>query len=186
VCPTPPLNGVQYPPAPCALPANVGSAHVKGAEIETEIHPLTGWEIDASGSWLDFGYTEITNPNTGITRDMVTPYTPKWKWSVGTQYEAQLGDFGSITPRVDVSHNAAQFSNAINSTDWNRIDAYTIMNASLTWRSKEAVWQGALNVTNVSDKLYYLTLFDTHTSSGYLNGQPAMPRQWSVTVKRNF
>ncbi len=131
VCPTPPLNGVQYPPAPCALPANVGSAHVKGAEIETEIHPITGWEIDASGSWLDFGYTEITNPNTGITRDMVTPYTPKWKWSVGTQYEAQLGDFGSLTPRVDVSHNAAQFSNAINSTDWNRIDAYTILNASL-------------------------------------------------------
>jgi iron complex outermembrane receptor protein len=179
-----PIEGI--PPAPCALPANVGSAHVKGVEIETELHPLSGWEIDASGSWLDFEYTNISDPNTGITRDMVTPYTPKWKWSVGTQYEAQLGDFGSITPRVDVSHNAAQFSNAINSVEWNRIDAYTIMNASLTWRSKDAVWQGALNVTNVTDKLYYLTLFDTHTSAGYLNGQPAMPRQWSVTVKRNF
>ncbi len=85
----------------------------------------------------------ISDPNTGITRDMVTPYTPKWKWSVGTQYEAQIGDFGSITPRVDVSHNAAQFSNAINDQEWNRIDAYTIMNASLTWRSKDAVWTGA-------------------------------------------
>ena len=185
-CPTPPLNGVQYPPAPCALPANVGSAHVKGGEVEMEIHPVEHFEVDASGSWLDFGYTEITNTTTGITRDMVTPYTPKWKWSVGTQYEVLLGEAGSITPRFDVTHQAAQFTNAINNMDWNRINSYTVLNGSLTWRSKDAVWQGALNVTNITDKLYYLTLFDTHTSAGYTNGQPAMPREWSVTVKRNF
>jgi iron complex outermembrane receptor protein len=186
VCPTPPLNGVQYPPAPCALPANVGSAHVKGAEIETEIRPFDRFEFDASGSWLDFGYTEITNPTTGITRDMVTPYTPKWKWSAGAQYEVPLGNAGSLTPRFDVSHNSPQFSNAINDPIWNRIDGYTVLNGSLTWRSQDKAWQGALNVTNVTNKLYYLTLFDTHTSAGYLNGQPAMPREWSVTVKRTF
>jgi iron complex outermembrane receptor protein len=186
VCPTPPLNGVQYPPAPCALPANVGSAHVKGAEIETEIRPIDRWELDASASWLDFKYTEITNPTTGITTDMVTPYTPKWKWSLGTQYEIPLGEAGSITPRFDVSHQSPQFTNAINNIDWNRIGSYTVLNGSLTWRSKDSAWQGALNVTNVTDKLYYLTLFDTHTSAGYTNGQPAMPRQWMVTVKRTF
>jgi len=165
-CPTPPLNGVQYPAAPCALPANVGSAHVKGVEVETEIHPIDRFEIDASASWLDFGYTEITNPTTGITRDMVTPYTPKWKWSVGTQYEAPLGDAGSITPRFDVSHQSPEFANATNNVDWNRIDSHTVLNGSLTWRSKDVSWQGALNVTNITNKLYYLTLFDTHTSAG--------------------
>ena len=185
-CPTPPLNGVQYPAAPCALPANVGSAHVKGAEIETEIHPIDRFEIDASGSWLDFKYTQISDPTTGITTNMVTPYTPKWKWSVGTQYEAPLGDWGSLTPRLDVSHNASQFTNAINSVDWNRINSYTVLNGTLTWRAKDAGWQTSLAVTNITNKLYYLTLFDTHTSAGYTNGQPAMPREWMVTVKRNF
>jgi hypothetical protein len=38
----------------------------------------------------------------------------------------------------------------------------------------------------MTNKLYYLTLFDTHTSAGYVNGQPAMPREWSVSVKRYF
>jgi iron complex outermembrane receptor protein len=60
------------------------------------------------------------------------------------------------------------------------------LNARITWRNKDASWQAALNVTNVTDKLYYLTLFDTHTSAGYVNAQPAMPREWSVTVKHNF
>ncbi len=43
-----------------------------------------------------------------------------------------------------------------------------------------------MSVTNLTDKLYYLTLFDTHTGAGYLNGQPAMPREWSLTVKKTF
>jgi iron complex outermembrane receptor protein len=186
-CPTPPLNGVQYPAAPCALPANVGSAEVKGAEVELEVHPTENFELDASASYLDFQYTEIAGgTSTGIGLDMKTPYTPKTKWSAGAQYEIKLADFGSFTPRLDASHQSSIFTNAINDPLWNQIDAYTVLNARLTWRNKEATWQAALNVTNVTDKLYYLTLFDTHTSAGYVNGQPAMPRQWSVTVKHNF
>jgi iron complex outermembrane receptor protein len=186
-CPTPPLNGVQYPPAPCALPSNVGSAHVKGLELETEIHPVAGLELDASASWLDFKYTTINDVvDSGITLNMVTPYTPKWKASVGMQYEYPIGDYGMVTPRIDLTYQGEQFANPINDPAWNEIDGYTILNGRLTWRSKSGVWQASLNVTNMTNKLYYLTLFDTHTSAGYVNGQPAMPREWSVTLKRYF
>lgn len=174
------------PTSPCALPANVGSAHVKGAEVETEIRPIDNWEIDASASYLDFQYTKITNPDSNITLDMKTPYTPKSKWSFGTQYEVPLGDKGSFTPRVDVTHQSSQFAAAINDPVWNQIDGYTVVNARMTWRNTVGDWQAALNVTNVTDKLYYLTLFDLHGSSGYVNGQPAMPREWSITLKHNF
>jgi len=117
---------------------------------------------------------------------MVTPYTPRWKASAGVQYDYPIGDRGSITPRLDVSYQASQFANPINDIAWNEIDGYTVLNGRLTWRSKSDLWQAALNVTNMTNKLYYLTLFDTHTSAGYINGQPAMPREWSVTVKRSF
>jgi iron complex outermembrane receptor protein len=175
------------PESPCALPANIGSAHVKGAEVETEIRPTDNWELDASASYLDFQYTKITDTvNSHITLDMKTPYTPKSKWSVGTQYEIPLGTFGTLTPRVDVTHQSSVFSAAINDPVWNEIDGYTVTNAHVTWRNPDGNWQAALNVTNVTDKLYYLTYFDTHDSAGYVNGQPAMPREWSITVKRNF
>jgi len=174
------------PTSPCALPANIGSAHVKGAEVEAEIRPTEAWEIDASASYLDFQYTKITDPSSNVTLDMTTPYTPKNKWSFGTQYEISLGNLGSLTPRVDVSHQSSVFSAAINDPLWNEIDGYTVSNARVTWRNPDGNWQAALNVTNLTDKLYYLTYFDLHGSTGYVNGQPAMPRQWSVTIKRNF
>jgi iron complex outermembrane receptor protein len=187
VCPTPPFNGVQYPPAPCALPANVGKAHVSGFEAETEVHPVDHFEIDASFSYLDFKYTEINGgTSTGVTLDMVTPYTPKYKASGGVQYEFVMGAAGSLIPRFDVSYQSSQFTNPINDPLWNQIDGYTIANARVTWRDNSDKWQVALNVTNLTDKLYYLTLFDLHTSTGYVNAQPAMPREWSVTVKRSF
>jgi iron complex outermembrane receptor protein len=186
-CPTPPLNGIQYPPAPCALPANVGTAHVKGAELETEIHPFGGWEIDASASYLNFKYTQINGgPTTGVTLDMVTPYTPKTKASFGTQYEFHMGDLGMLTPRLDLSYQSSEFTNPINDPAWNQIDAYTVLNGKLTWQDKSGNWQASLAVTNLTDKLYYLTLFDLHTSTGYVNAQPAMPREWIFTVKRTF
>jgi iron complex outermembrane receptor protein len=173
---------------PCALPANVGDAHVSGFEAETEIHPVAGLELDGSLSYLDFKYTKIANTAaTGITLGMTTPYTPKWKASAGIQYEFALGDgLGTLTPRMDLSYQSSQYTNPINDPAWNLISGYTVINAKLTYRAPAGGWSAWLAVTNVTDKLYYLTLFDLHSSAGYVNGQPAMPREWSVTVKKTF
>ncbi len=177
----------KYPASPCALPSNVGAAKVKGLEAETEIHPYAGFEIDASISYLDFQYKKLNDPNNtlGITLGMVTPFTPKWKWSVGAQYEFKMGGMGTLTPRVDVSYQGSVFASAINDVAWNQIAAYTVANARLTWKH-EGGWQAAVEITNLTDKLYYLTLFDTHSNAGYLNGQPAMPRTYAISVKKTF
>jgi iron complex outermembrane receptor protein len=172
---------------PCALPANVGNAHVTGVEAETEIHPIGGLEIDGSASYLNFKYTSIANAAaTGITLGMTTPYTPEWKWSIGAQYAFDLGSMGSLTPRVDVNYQSSEFTNPINNPDWNQIGAYTVANARITYKAPSGGWQAWLTVSNFTNKLYYLTLFDTHTGAGYLNGAPAMPREWSLTVKKSF
>jgi iron complex outermembrane receptor protein len=172
---------------PCALPANVGNAHVSGVEAETELHPFAGLEIDGSASYLNFKYASIANAAaTGITLGMTTPYTPAWKWSLGAQYVFDLGKMGSLTPRVDVNYQSSEFTNPINDTAWNQIQAYTVGNARLTYRAASGGWSAWLSVSNFTNKLYYLTLFDTHLGAGYLNAQPAMPREWSLTVKKTF
>ena len=172
---------------PCALPANVGSAHVSGFEAETELHPVAGLEIDGSISYLDFKYTNIANvAATGITLGMTTPYTPKWKWSVGAQYAFDLGGMGSLTPRIDASYQSSEYTNPINDPAWNQIAARTVLNGRITYRAPVGGWSAWLEVTNLTNKLYYLTLFDLHSSAGYVNGQPAMPREWSFTIKKTF
>jgi iron complex outermembrane receptor protein len=78
------------------------------------------------------------------------------------------------------------FSNAVNAPT-NRIDGYTLVNARLTWESMSDVWEVALEATNLTDEYYYVTLFDLSTNAaGYIHGQPSRPREFAMSVKRNF
>ncbi|RZA12013.1 MAG: TonB-dependent receptor, partial [Proteobacteria bacterium] len=98
--------------APCALPVNAGDADIKGVELETTIRPFDGLTIDGSVSYIDFDYTRFGTYTTTINNVSTTvavggptnlngpqfgdyaPFTPKWKWSVGLQYEIDLGSAG--------------------------------------------------------------------------------------------
>ena len=178
-------------PGPCALPQNAGDADVKGVELETTIRPTDALSIDASFSYLDFEYTRI-NPQAGgptlprgIQDWMITPYTPKTKWSIGAQYEFNVGK-GTVTPRIDASHQSDMYSNATNGP-LNKIDAYQLVNARLTWRTADRDWESSLEVTNLTNKYYLLTSFDlTGAGTGSANGQPGRPREVAFTVKKQF
>jgi iron complex outermembrane receptor protein len=176
---------------PCAVVANAGDAEVKGAELETVVFPIDRLSIDGSFSYLDFKYTSINPDAGGPTRPtgpqfgMRPAYVPETKWSLGVQYEIPLGTRGTLTPRIDVSYQGDLFTNGANNTT-NLIQAYTLSNARLTWRNTDETWESALEVTNLSDKYYFLTRFDQFTLTGITDGQPGRPREWALTVKRNF
>jgi iron complex outermembrane recepter protein len=180
-----PFPGV--PAVPCAAPLNAGAADVKGGELETEFYLFDGFSLDASASYLDFEYTSIlpAAQAAGVTLDMETPFAPKWKFSAGAQYQLQLGDAGSLTPRLDWSYQAAFHSQPVNSA-FNRVPNYYLVNGRLSWKSADEKWDLALEGTNLLDDLYYLTFFDNQGSTQNTLAQPAPPRQWAVTVKRSF
>jgi iron complex outermembrane recepter protein len=178
-------------PGPCGAWANAGDAEIKGVEVETEIHPFAGFAVDASFSYLDFKWTRInpavggpTRP-TGIQFGMRPPYMPERKFSVGAQYEIQLGDLGTLTPRVDVSYQGDLYTNG-NNLATNFIESYTLGNARLTWRNAKEDWEAALEVTNLGDEYYFLSRTDQFTAAGHTDGQPGRPREWAVTIKRKF
>jgi len=174
-----------YATTPCAQIQNAGNATVKGAELETELHPIPGLTIDGSLSYLDFKYTYISPLVSGITTDSQPAGVGKWKWSIGAQYEIDMGELGSLTPRVDVYYQSSFFGNA-NNSNLSKIAPYTVSNARLTWRPKEGDWDVSLEVTNLTDKLYYINKSDFLAFGGYITGQPAQPRSYAVTVKKRF
>jgi iron complex outermembrane receptor protein len=177
--------------SPCGAWANAGDAEIKGLEIESVIRPFERFLIDASFSYLDFEYTSI-NPAvggparpTGIQLSYRPPYMPTRKWSLGMQYEIPLGDKGTLTPRVDVSYQGDLYTNG-NNLPTNFIDSYTLGNARITWRGPDEKWEAAVEVTNLSDKYYFLSRTDQFTAAGHSDGQPGRPREWGLTVKRKF
>lgn len=170
--------------SPCLQPGNAGNADVWGFEMEGTWYPTEALAFDASVSYLDFEYTKI-DPSTAVSLDMVTPYTPEWKWSIGASYTWYVGDLGSFTARIDAAYQDSIYANSIN-LPTNYIDDYILSNARLTWRSADEDWEGSLEVTNLTDELYYYNIFDQYVSSGTVTGAPSRPRMFAFTIKRNF
>jgi len=117
---------------------------------------------------------------------MRAPFTPEWQYSIGAQYEFSLGEWGTLTPRLDYSYQDSFFSSAINRPPFNEVESYSLLNGRVTWRSSDEDWQVAMEVTNMTDELYYLGIFDNRGSSKAIQGQPAPPMQWAISVKRSF
>jgi iron complex outermembrane recepter protein len=188
-----PLPGV--PAAPCALPLNAGKADVKGLELELSAEPVRGLLLDASLAYLDFDYKSISPAaaSSGIGLEDNGQYIQKWQWSVGAQYEIDLGSAGTITPRLDLNfeddfhRNANNVDAATGGVDiFGHIKSRLLANARLAYRSPDENWQVALEVRNLTDKLYYTDVFDNRGSTNSIQGTPGMPRTWALSVRHNF
>jgi iron complex outermembrane receptor protein len=168
----------------CALPVNAGNADIKGAELETEVHPIGGLSADASLSYLGFKYTKV-DPNSGIPLGSEAPGTIHWKWSTGIQYEYELPGGATVTPRFDLSFTGGFNTNAV-TAGTNRVAGYHLANARITWRSPQDTWEAALVGANVFNEIYYISNFDLTASSGAEYGLLAPPREFSIQVKRKL
>jgi iron complex outermembrane receptor protein len=185
----PQFNPPGFPDSfPCAAPQNAGDATIKGFEMETELRALDRFSMDASLSYIDFAYTRIDPQAGGPTRptgpqigDSI-PNTPKWKYSLGMQYEAPVSTGGTLTPRLDWSWQDKQFA-SVNSNPLGRLGSYGLLNARLTYRNAKGDWDTALEVTNVTQEFYYVGKL---TLANYIWATPSRPREWALTVKKTF
>ncbi len=170
--------------APCALPYNAGAGHQKGVEVESQAR-FGGFQFDVNASWLNFDYVQIDKA-TGVTPSMVTPWTPRWSGSAGAQYTLPVGNAGSLTARLDANTRSGVYTNPVNDP-YNRLGGYTIYNAHLSWQSTKANWQAIIQVLNLTDKQYYLNLFDLVTAGqGTNGGVPAPPLEIDLEIKHSM
>ncbi|NOW45323.1 iron complex outermembrane receptor protein [Novosphingobium sp. SG751A] len=169
-----------------ATPVNAGDADMKGVEVEVTARPIAGLTIDASASWLDFKLTRIGAAGAtivGITTNNRAPYAPEWKLGGGIQYAFALGKAGTVTPRFDVNYQSAFFSN-IDNNPLAKVDGYVLANARIAFEDANRDWQLAFTLTNMFDKFYYLNKI--RYPIGIVVGQPAMPREWKISLRRSF
>jgi iron complex outermembrane receptor protein len=203
------IGGVTYPNVfigpPCAKPQNVGDAETDGVELEMEIAATDRFTIDLMASSLDFQYVRL-DPTVAhssvvaggrgqMTLDMKQPYTPELTWSAGLQYEFGLPSGGSLTARVDAAYQDEVYTQAVNyaqtqpvndrKTSW--IDEYTLSHLRLTWRSAGGDWETAVDVSNLTDEVYYQNIQDgVFTTIGTQTGVIAPPRMWTMAFRKSF
>jgi iron complex outermembrane recepter protein len=187
--------------SPCLRPANIGSADVKGIELEATIRPTKGLTFDGSFSYLDFKYTtatvgtpavllgtELRNAGGvvigGIPGNGITPYTPKTSYSIGAQYDYEL-DAGTVSVRFDGAYQGAIFTSSENSI-WSKIPGRFVGNGQISFATSDKNWKATLEVKNIFNKYYFQSVSDASTSLGIVSGVPGLPRTFAVSLKRNF
>ena len=179
--------------SPCASQDNVGDAEVKGFELEGVWRPTTAFLVDFSYAYINFEYTRIKTyvnadgETVPVSTAETTPYTPKNKISMGAQYRFNFKNLGDLTFRLDGTYqDDLETSGFVGQGEI--IKAYTLLDGRIVWRSEDLKWQVALEGTNLTDKYYYLTVFDLVDDVGsiFKNAQPGRPREWAVTVRRTW
>lgn len=195
------------PGAPCAARLNAGDATVKGFELEMTARPTSGLIIDGALSYITQKLKASTlNPAATFTGVVIRPGVvgsnpggvvptdppgvPKWKANLGIQYKAELGNAGSITPRIDLAYQNKQYTGpAVISgvRTLNFLPSFTTLNGRITWKNADEDLSISLEVQNITDEYYYLSRFNLlGAGAGFDKALPAAPREWAISVKKTF
>jgi iron complex outermembrane receptor protein len=168
---------------PCAAPTNGGDANVYGGELEASYH-LKGLTVDASLSKQHFEYTSVA-PAAGIPLSAQGQNFEPLKWSVGAQYEIPVWAGATLTPRLDFTFAGGLYTNANNDAN-SYVYGHQNLNGRLTYRPATGNWELAVLGTNLTDKLWYTSVFDLSATQGQVYGLPSAPRSIEVQFKKNF
>jgi len=157
---------------------------VKGVEGEIEFNPID--ELMINGS---FGYSKFTAPDLEArpaNANHRLNNIPEWTANAGIQYKISVpGLQGDITPRLDWFYQGSiVYSPTL--TAYNQ-PGYSLFNGRITYTNDEHQFNVAIGVTNIFNKFYYRNFF-IYQDLGYpsINGQPAPPREWLLTVGKKF
>ena len=153
-----------------------GEQRSRGIELETALHPLPGWNVIASYSYINAEtlHDEVVSYTT-IAAGTPTLNAPKHLFNLWSTYEVQHGAVRGLTLGLGGRHYTDQSGDLADSF---RIPGYGLLDASLAYRRGHALWQ--VNASNLANKRYF--------SGSYNNVyvKPGDPRIIRGSVAWNF
>lgn len=171
-----------------SIVSNAGEVRIEGAELEIHAEPINRFVIDASLGYIDFKYLSLgfaEGVGGGPCLSCTAPFVPDLQAAIGAQYSFNLGAAGTITPRFDWSYKSETYNDLFNS-EAASTDAYSLVNARVAYETANQDWTIALEVRNLTDKLYYPNKFNQLEGAGMLVGQVGRPREVFISIRHDF
>lgn len=171
---------------------NGGEATIDGAEVELTWVPTDRWYVTAALGYIDAEYDKL-DPSvtsaqnaTPLSKSNELANTPELSAALGVAYTFDLGDWATLTPRVDWSYHDEQENDAVNTPQLHQ-DSYDMFNASFSLETNDGRWESLLSFRNISDEDYLITGNSAFgTSAAYVEQVYGRPFEWSLSVKYNF
>jgi len=164
---------------------NAAAAEIKGVELELLAVPVEDLTIEVGVGYLDAEYTEINPAATEINLSKELVNTPELSLNIGLSYVFELENIGTISPRIDWFYKDDSHNDALNTQALFQ-DSYELVNASITFEDLEGVWQLILSGKNLTDERYIIAGFASEDFQSIAEANFGRPREWALTIKRNF
>lgn len=156
---------------------NVPKSALDGFEISSVLKPVAGLTLDASGTYLNARVTDhyINVIKSGANVDfkgLAFPFTPKWSFQLGLNYETSVSPALNAYVGGDYSHRSST-SSGFGGLDFERIKGYGLLDLRLGLRSKDNRWHAEVFGKNVTNTYYWHTADQDGDTLFRLAGQPA-------------
>ncbi len=163
---------------------NAAKAEIKGFEIELVAMPVSQLLLTAGVGYTDAKYTKL-DEGLPITLDTRFVKTPKWSTTLSAQYSVPLSGGAEIVGQVDWAYKSKINHDQLNSLVGLQ-EAYSLLNARLTYASTDDKWSVSLFGTNLTDERYIMAATDLSDTLAFGEVQWARPREWGLNFRYNF
>ena len=168
---------------------NTGKTEYTGAELEVLAAPTDQLQIEGALGYIHFD--RVDNGTTTLCESdppgghCMAPRTPEWTAALGATYTWMMGNGSSLALRGDATYQSLM---AFSPDDpFNGFQpAHTLVDARFTWRSPSQDWSIALFGTNLTDEVYFHGKLSLVGVLGREQGNVARPREWGISLRRDF
>jgi iron complex outermembrane recepter protein len=167
------LQLVSLTSARLPITQNLPQSRSNGMELEVQGH-FSGWTLNLGAAYLDAkSATSVTLLNNtgpvsalGLVPDGTTlPYSPRWTMNGGVEYAFNLGNLGTLSPRLQWSHTNLQWASVYENPQSVQ-PGHDIFDTQLTWDLNRSLQVQAF-VTNLGNKTYIASqVFNTSGANG--------------------
>jgi len=151
--------------------------------VEVTAAPVEGLTLSAAYGHLDPRYLDIGGVP-GLTLTSRFQRTPSHSFAASADYEVPLGS-GTLELHGDYSYRSReQFQLSASPYDQ---QAYGLLGARITFRSRDDRWSAALFATNLTDERYRTAGRGTGIAqTGIAYSSVGLPRQWGLQLTAAF
>jgi iron complex outermembrane receptor protein len=130
---------------------------------------------------------EIAGTAIGVVVGNALPFSPELQANVGLSYNANLGNGGLVTPRLDVFYQDRTYFDANNTVEIAQLESVSVVNLSVGYEPASRDWAVTLGVNNATDELYSTGGNSSLTTgSGYAEIAYARPREYFLSYRNSF
>ena len=101
-------------------------------------------------------------------------------------YTFDLGNWATLTPRIDWSYRDEEFNDAVN-TPQLKADSYNLVNAAVILNTNDDRWEAIVGIRNLTDEEYLITGNSAFaTAASYVEQVYGRPQYWWASLQYNF